>query len=132
MVDRIFLVAKAKDEPMPTNTNTEVIDTTTPPQGLFEFQAGGSIEFVSLDSGPSLFEQPGALPWFPLPGERVGCLVWFNTATMEKGQVTFPMKLTTPGHYAVGVNVFGTFPLHAPGTGYDFRYTFVAAYTTVD
>ena len=87
---------------MPTNTNTEVIDTTTPPQGLFLFQAGGAIEFVTLDSGPSLFEQPAASPWFPLPGYPVGCLVWFNTTTGEKGRVTFPLRLTVPGHYAAG------------------------------
>ena len=117
---------------MPTNTNTEVIDTTTPPQGLFLFEAGGAIEFVTLDSGPSLFEQPAASPWFPLPGYPVGCLVWFNTTTGEKGRVTFPLRLTVPGHYAAGVNVFGTSPLHPPGTGWDFRWEFVAAYTTVE
>ena len=74
----------------------------TPPQGLFLFQAGGAIEFVTLDSGPSLFEQPAAAPWFPLPGYPVGCLVWFNTTTGEKGRVTFPLRLTVPGHYAAG------------------------------
>ena len=67
------------------------------PQGLFLFQAGGAIEFVTLDSGPSLFEQPAAPPWFPLPGYPVGCLVWFNTTTGEKGRVTFPLRLTVPG-----------------------------------
>ncbi len=113
---------------MAAHTNTEVIAVGTP-QGLTMFSKGGSIEFLTLEQAPSLDEHKAAPAWYPLPGATIGCLVWFNTRTGKKGRVVFPLKLTEPGEYAVGINFYREEVVISSGSEPGFRYRFLAAYS---